>query len=382
MISEKPAVYAADEGHDALCRRIAFSLVPGISRATACRLAELTGGEEEFFNLPVRELWSRIGAQKSYCTDEARTSMLKRAETETRFVTDNKISAISFSSPLYPERLNMCDDAPAMLFSLGPCNLNAPRAVAIVGTRRCTPYGARTTREIVERIAQIAPGTIIVSGLAYGVDIEAHKAALEFGLPTVAVVAHGLRTIYPAAHRDTAARIVRAGGAIVTEYLSDAPVHRGNFLARNRIVAGMCDATVVVESDSAGGAMVTASIASAYGREVCAVPGRTTDRYSNGPNRLIAARKASLIRGADDLAELMNWDIPAPEGTQQEIAFPELTPEMGVIVEHLRANPDATANSMVVALGIPFARLSSRLMEMEMNDFITSLPGGHFCLNI
>lgn len=363
-------------------RSIAFACIPGITLENARRLASATDGVDGFFDLPAKELWDRIGAQKAYCTDAGRQSMLARGRSEAAFAAGNHVDVLPWDSPSYPSRLHMCDDAPALLFRLGKCDLNAPRTVAVVGTRRCTAYGARFTRRLVERLAEILPSTVIVSGLAYGIDVEAHKAALDCGLPTVAVVAHGLRTIYPAAHRDVATRIVRSGGAILTEYFSDAPIHRGNFLARNRIVAGMSDATIIVESDSGGGAMVTASIASDYGREVCAVPGRVNDRYSNGPNRLIASRKASLIRSADDLAELMNWTAETKPGSQLELAFPDLTPEMGVIIEHIRSNPDATPDSMVTALGIPYSRLSARLMEMEMSDFIESLPGGHFAVNV
>lgn len=363
-------------------RAIAFSSIPGITLASAKELCELTGGIDAFFDLPTDRLWHLVGSQKRYCTDSERRAMLTKGETEATFADRNTITVVPWTSPDYPSRLAMCDDAPALIYRLGNCDLNSLRMVAVVGTRRCTPYGAQFTRALIERLAEILPGTVIVSGLAYGVDVEAHKAALDVGLPTVGVVAHGLKTIYPAAHRDIAARMVRSGGAIVTEYRSEAPVHRGNFLARNRIVAGLCDAIVVVESDDNGGAMVTASIASAYGREVCSPPGRTTDRYSRGPNRLIASRVASLIRDADDLAELMNWQTVTTEGTQAAFDFPELTPEMGVIIEHLRANPDATANSMVAALGIPYSKLSARLMEMEMSDFITSIPGGHFAVKV
>ncbi|MDE6334446.1 MAG: DNA-protecting protein DprA, partial [Muribaculaceae bacterium] len=231
-------------------------------------------------------------------------------------------------------------------------------------------------------------GLVVVSGLAYGIDVAAHRAALEAGVPTVAVVAHGLRTLYPADHRDIARRILERGGAIVTEYTSDAPVHRGNFLARNRIVAGLADALVLVESDAKGGAMVTASIASAYNRDVFALPGRVTDRYSRGANALIQANKAAVVRNADDLIEAMNWQVKGQnESVQGTFDFEsrkdmDLSPEMEAIVRHLRQNPASSINDMTSDLGIPYSRLSSRIMEMEMNDLITVLPGGTFLLNI
>lgn len=364
---------------DALVRQIAFSMISGTTLSTAKELCERAGGVDGFFSLPTRELWQRVGAQKVYCTDENRRALFERATAEASFIRKASVNVLPWTSAAYPTRLHMCDDAPALVYKLGKCDLNVPHMVAVVGTRRCTPYGARITHEIIEGLASLLPGTVIVSGLAYGVDIEAHRGALEAGLPTVAVMAHGLKTIYPAAHRDIAARIVRSDGAIITEYSSDTPVHRGNFLARNRIVAGMCDVTIVVESDTTGGAMVTASIAFDYGREVCAIPGRVIDRYSNGPNKLIATRRASLIRSAADLVELMNWTAAVANADEMpRLPIPELTPEMGVIAEHLRANPDATANSMAVSLGIPFHKLSARLMEMEMADVVSSLPGGRY----
>ncbi len=318
----------------------------------------------------------------AYCTDAERRRMLDLAEREVEFVGKNSVCTSFFEDVAFPTRLAMCDDAPAMLYSLGSCNLNARHSVAIVGTRNATPYGSNITRHLVEDLSHALDSLIIVSGLAYGIDVQAHRAALQFGVPTVAVVAHGLQTIYPADHRDVASRMVRSGGAIVTEYLSSAPVHRGNFLARNRIVAGLCDALIVVESDNRGGALVTANLAGAYNREVCAVPGRATDRYSRGCNGLIATRRASMIRDAADLIDLMGWTPRPQEGEQGSFDFGELSPKFKVIVDHLRQHPDHTINDMAAALAIPFPTLSATIMEMELDDILVALPGGTFQLNI
>ena len=274
-----------------------------------------------------------------------------------------------------------------VLYRLGKCDLNAKHVVSVVGTRRATAYGLRFTADLIAGLASRLDGLIVVSGLAYGIDVAAHRAALQADVPTVAVVAHGLRTLYPADHRDVARRIIDSGGAIVTEYVSDASVHRGNFLARNRIVAGLADALVLVESDARGGAMVTASIASAYNRDVFALPGRVTDRYSRGANALIQANKAVMLRDADDLIDAMNWQTKPQPGSQGTLDFahdtePELSPEMEVIVEYMRKNPTATINDIASGLAIPYRLLSARMTEMEMDDIVTALPGGIYQLNI
>ncbi|MDE5555469.1 MAG: DNA-processing protein DprA [Muribaculaceae bacterium] len=251
--------------------------------------------------------------------------------------------------------------------------------MAIVGTRHATPYGLDFVNHFVAELAERLDNLIVVSGLAYGIDVAAHRAALDNNVPTVAVVAHGLNTIYPADHRSTAAKIVNSGGAIVTEYTSDATIHRSNFLARNRIVAGLSDAVIVVESDIKGGALATARIAAAYNREVFAVPGRTTDTYSRGCNDLIASQSASIIRSADDLIETLNWTSRPKEFTQHELAF-DMTPEQKSIADYITSHPDHTVNDICIGLGIPFSQLSAMLFEMEMSDMLITLPGGRYAV--
>lgn len=365
-----------------LHRRIAFSMVKGMNISTARELCSRLGSVDRFFEASTRELWQAVGAQKKYCTDSERESIMKLATIEHEFVSKNGVDAISFDNQAYPQRLGQCDDAPALIYRLGNCNLNSQHVVSIVGTRRATAYGLSTTQHLVKELAGLVPDLVIVSGLAYGIDVAAHRAALECNLPTVGVVAHGLKTIYPAEHRDIAARMVANGGAIVTEYSSDAPVHRGNFLARNRIVAGLSDLVLIVESDTKGGSMVTASIAQGYNREVGAVPGRVTDRYSRGPNYLIQSNRAAMIRDAADIITLMNWDDCASEGSQRTLPFMEITTESQRIIDYLRQNPAATVNDMARDLGMPYHQLSSQLMGMEMDDLITALPGSRFQLNV
>lgn len=365
-----------------LNRRIAFSMVKGMNVSVARELTQRLGGVDRFFNATTSELWQAVGAQKEWCTDSERTALLAHGKKEEDFVIKNKVDALYYTDFGYSQRLAQCDDAPALLYRLGHCNLNAAHVVAIVGTRRATAYGTGATQRIVSDLAEQLSDLVIVSGLAYGIDVAAHRAALACNVPTVGVVAHGLRTIYPADHRDIAARMVGAGGAIVTEYPSDAAVHRGNFLARNRIVAGLSDIVLIIESDAKGGAMVTASIAQSYNREVGAIPGRITDRYSLGPNRLIHDNRATIIRDASDIISLMNWTPKPREGEQAALPLQNFSPEVARIVDYLCQHPEATVNDMTRDLAQPYHVLSSRLMMMEMDDVLTALPGGRFQLNV
>ncbi len=363
---------------EALALRIAFSGYRNINLGAARHFMALGISEEEFFHQTARRLASISGLRESYFDDERRREALARAKAEAEFVIDHKIKLHYFTDgDSYPARLCDCNDAPAMLYSLGKLD-NYAHSVAIVGTRHCTTYGAEFTRRLVEELGEALDSLVIVSGLAYGIDIAAHRAAIAAGIPTGAILAHGLNTVYPADHRDDAQRMVRNGGFLLTEYGSQTAIHRGNFLSRNRVVAALTDATVVVESDIKGGAMTTARIAGAYNREVMALPGRVTDTYSRGCNHLIARREASAIRNANDLLDLLNWTAKSQPEKQQELPF--LTPEQATISDFLRTNPDATTNDICAALNIPIARLSAMLFEMEMDNIVIAIPGGRYCL--
>lgn len=357
--------------------RIAFAGFRNINLGVARHFASLGIGAEEFFTYPARRLAMLTGLREAYFDDDRRHEALEKAAAEARFVADNGIGMHYFTDDSYPRRMAECDDAPAMLFSFGKVEETA-HTIAIVGTRHCTAYGAEFTRRLVADLGKALDSVAIISGLAYGIDICAHRAALDAGIPTGAVLAHGLNTVYPADHRDDARRIARHGGFILTEYPSHAAIHRGNFLSRNRIVAALADVTVVVESDIKGGAMTTARIAAAYNRDVMALPGRVTDAYSRGCNELIARREAAIVRDAADIIEAMNWSARPAEGEQPSLPF--LTDEQTRIVDFLKAHEGASANDMCAALGIPFPRLSAALFEMEMEDLLGALPGGRYCI--
>lgn len=364
---------------DSLKHRIAFSLAKGMVGDTALSMLGRTGSAQAFFQFTASQLAALTSSRSQIFTDSYRNELLKRAEREELFVESNSIKALWIEDEDYPSRLSGCPDAPALLYSLGRCDLNFQHAVAIVGTRHATHYGIDFTTRLVSDLAKKIPGVVIVSGLAYGIDVAAHKAALAADTPTVAVMAHGLNTIYPAEHRSTAAKIVEKGGAIVTEYTSDYQLNRSSFLARNRIIAGLSDCTVVVESDYKGGALATARIASAYNRDVFAVPGRTTDIYSRGTNKLIANNAAALITSADDLIAAMNW-TPAASEPEPPALFTPLSDDQQAIIDFITERPDCTINDICVGLGISYATATDRIFQLELSDRLAMLPGGRFAI--
>lgn len=309
---------------------------------------------------------------------------IKRAEVELEFTQKHNIKCLTINDADYPRRLAECDDAPLALFYLGNADLNKLRVVSIVGTRRCTQYGRDITEKFVRELKELCPDVLIMSGLAYGIDIIAHRASLECGLDTIGVLAHGLDTIYPAAHRNTAKQMLTQGG-LLTEYFQQTKSDKMNFLRRNRIVAGTADATVVVESMYRGGSLSTARIANEYNREVFAVPGRIGDEYSEGCNKLIAQNKAQIFTNAYDFVEAMGWDFDRKleqahsRGIQPDL-FPTLSPEGQKVVDVLKDNNDLQINILSVQSGISIPELSSLLFDLEMEGLVKALPGGvyHF----
>ena len=306
-------------------------------------------------------------------------SLVELAEREMGFIESKGIKLICYGDEAYPCRLAECADAPLVLHSLGNVDLNARRIVSIVGTRHASEYGKALCENFVTDLARFAPGTLIVSGLAYGIDVCAHRAALKAGLPTVGVLAHGLDRIYPNAHRTTAKQMLENGG-LLTEFMSGTEPFPSNFLQRNRIVAGMADATVVVESASKGGSLITASLALGYDRDCFAFPGRVNDQYSQGCNELVSRNRAALITSAYDFVEAMNWEAATAKKSTEERQtelFPDLLPEETAVIELLRSNSDGLqVNQMVVQLNMPINKLLPLLFEMEMKGLVKAVAGG------
>lgn len=305
-------------------------------------------------------------------------ALLENAEKEMDFIEKNKIKAIYIGEDDYPYRLKECDDAPLVLFTLGNTDFNAKHIVSIVGTRHASEYGKGLCENFVADLAKFTPDTLVVSGLAYGIDICAHRAALKAGLPTVGVLAHGLDRIYPNAHRSTAKSMLENGG-LATEFMSGTNPLPPYFVQRNRIVAGLADATVVIESASKGGSLITASLAQSYSRDCFAFPGRVNDQYSQGCNELVSRNKAALITSAYDFVEAMGWESTTrkkAEELQREL-FPELTAQESAIISALRASDDGIQiNQMVVMLDTPISKLMPLLFEMEMKGYIKAVAGG------
>lgn len=305
-------------------------------------------------------------------------ALIESAEREMEFIEKNRIKAIYIGENDYPYRLMECDDAPLVLFTLGNTNFNAKHIVSIVGTRHASEYGKGLCENFITDLAKFIPDTLIVSGLAYGIDITAHRCALKAGLPTVGILAHGLDRIYPNAHRSTAKSMLENGG-LATEFMSGTNSLPAYFVQRNRIVAGLADATIVIESASKGGSLITAALAQGYSRDCFAFPGRVNDQYSQGCNELVSRNKAALITSAYDFIEAMGWESTThkrAEELQTEL-FPELTEQENEIISVLRASDDGLQiNQMVVKLNIPINRLMPQLFEMEMKGYIKAVAGG------
>ena len=359
--------------------QIALSMVPGLG-PTACRkLLEAYPGEN-IFALPPSELRLAFGNHRATLEAILGRTTHARAEQELEWAQKNRVRVLFCTDPDYPDRLNREDtqDCPVVLYALGQADLNAGRSLAVVGTRRATPQGRDITDTLVGQFKPL--GTLIVSGLAYGIDTASHSAALTCGLPTVAVLGHGLDRIYPSSNRNLAGRIVENGGALVTEYPMGTAINPRYFPARNRIIAALADATVVVEASEKGGALITAAIAAGYHREVFAVPGRLSDTYSRGTNNLIATQRAQLVRSAADVADSMGWPFPDSTGSSacQTELFPSLPPDARLLYDLLRKNGSLTIDELSVRSGWPMPKVAGTLFDLEMQRMVRVLPGRRY----
>lgn len=309
---------------------------------------------------------------------------LYRAEIELQWDLENGVMPLCMNDENYPQRLRQCDDAPLMLFYKGNINLNQRRVICVVGTRRNTVYGEDLIRRFMRELRQLCPQLLVVSGLAYGVDIIAHRQALQNGYPTVGVLAHGVDYLYPARHKQTADEMVKKGG-LLTEFLTRTNADKVNFVRRNRIVAGISDACVVVESAAHGGGLITASLARTYNREVFAFPGNVGSQYSEGCNNLIRDNVAGLISNADDFVKSMNWDDDVKLQRAQQVGierqlFPDLSTEERQVVSALKKHNDLQINMLSVQADIPIAHLTAILFSLEMKGVLKALPGGMYHL--
>lgn len=305
-------------------------------------------------------------------------AILQRAEQEAAFIEQHNIQTYFYKDDTYPYRLAQCVDAPLVLYSKGNINPNPKHAVSIVGTRRPTENGKDWCRRFVLELAQQVPELTIISGLAYGIDVVAHKAAIEADIPTLIIPAHGLDRIYPALHRNVAVAALQHGG-ILTEYPHLTEPERYNFVARNRIIAGLADAVVVVESKDKGGSLITAQMAQDYSRDVFALPGRYNDETAAGCNRLIQQNRAQLITCATDLTRAMQWELETklPKQTSINELLCNLSDNQQILLQKLRESEDGWhINQLVIEMQLPYNTVASELMMLEIEGMVRSLPGG------
>lgn len=309
---------------------------------------------------------------------------LRRAEVEYEWDQSHNVQVLCLNDSRYPQRLKDCPDAPLALFYRGTADLNQRRVISMVGTRHCTTYGADIIRHFMADLRQLCPQVLVVSGLAYGVDINAHRQALSQGFETVGVLAHGLDDLYPASHRPDALKMVEQGG-LLTEHLTQTNADKMNFVRRNRIIAGTADATILVESAAKGGGLITTGIAQDYGRDVFAFPGPVDAPYSRGCNNLIRDNGAMLVSNAEDFVNAMGWqdDHALQTARQQGIErtlFPDLSPDEKRVVTALQQTNDQQINMLTVRTGLPIAHLTSLLFSLEMKGLLKTMAGGTYHL--
>ena len=362
--------------------QIGLTMINGVGDILARHLLQALGEAEAVFT-EKQQLLGRIpGIGSNIAAEIKRPEILQRAEKELAFIEKNNISCYYLTDTDYPVRLRECPDAPILFYFKGNTNLDATRIISIVGTRNATEYGRELTESLIKDLAKVIPDLLVVSGLAYGIDICAHRNALYNRLPTVAVLAHGLDRIYPSCHRNTAVEMLESGG-LLTDFPSGTEPDRPNFLRRNRIVAGISDCTIVVESAEKGGSLITAELAEGYHRDCFAFPGRINDEYSKGCNRLIRDNKASLLLSAEDLVQAMGWNIPTTSSEKvnvQRSLFLDLSEEEQKIVSILEKQGNLQINSLVVEADIPVHKINAILFELEMKGVVRVLAGGMYQL--
>ena len=357
-----------------LLYKIGISLIPGIGDVNAKKIIAYCGGVEAVFKENKKALLKIPGVGLTLAESIVKNDVLSRAEKEINFIEKFKITPLFYLDKGYPERLKHCSDSPVMLYYKGNAEFNVPKVVGIVGTRNATDYGKEICRFIIEGLSQY--NVQIISGLAYGIDVHAHKIALDFGLDTIGVLGHSLDKLYPAVHRSTAEKMINQGG-LLSDFMSETKFNPENFPKRNRIVAGMCDAVIVIEASKKGGALITADIANTYNRDVFAVPGRIGDVYSEGCNNLIKSNKAALVCSAKDIIYIMGWEEQKnknPENVQKKL-FIEFTENEKLVVDLLNGSGSLSVDMISLNVNLPSSKVASVLLNLEFMGIIKCLPG-------
>ena len=358
---------------------LALAKMPGIGDISAKKLVEYFGNVKDIFTESYPNLLKIPGIGTRMATYIIDHRNLEIARKELDFIHKHDIKVSFYLDGDYPKRLKECPDSPILIFYKGDIHATAGKIISIVGTRNITRRGKEITSRIISRLAENHPDVVVVSGLAYGVDITAHKAALKFDIPTIGVLAHGLNTLYPSVHLQVA-RDMLGKGALITDFTSEVIPDRNNFLKRNRIIAGYSDATLVIESGIKGGGMVTADIAASYNRDVFAVPGFPGEKYSEGCNMLIKSQKAYLVESAEDIEYFMDWRGDSrPEIKQITIPF-SLSPIESEIMDNLIKNNQMSVEELSGITGKPVCHISPVLLRLEFSGLIAKLPGNIYRL--
>ena len=357
-----------------LVYKIGITLIPGVGDVNAKKIIAYCGGVEAVFKEKKKALMKIPGVGITVADSIIKNEVLARAEEEINFIEKNNVTPLFFLDNKYPERLKHCPDSPIMLYYKGNADMNTKKVIGIVGTRNATEYGKKICDQIIEELAPL--DVMIISGLAYGIDVQAHKAALNQGLNTVGVLGHGLDRLYPEIHMSTAEKMMKQGG-LLTDFKSETPFHPENFPKRNRIVAGLIDALIVVEAAKRGGALITAEIANSYNRDVYAVPGRVGDTYSEGCNNLIKSNKAALINSAKDVIYLMGWEEKKKKKNEnvQKQLFVELSEDERKVVDILTGEDSMSVDMISIKMNLQSSKVAAILLNLEFMGIIKCLPG-------
>lgn len=366
--------------NEQLLYHIALTSIPNIGDITAKKLIAYCGSSEQVFKdkKSLLEKVPGIGGVYAKNIVEHKTEALNTAEEEIKYIEENDVVPLFYLDDNYPKRLVHCEDGPILLYTKGNIDFNNQKVVSIVGTRRATDYGKEFCEKIVKDLAPHNP--LIVSGLAYGVDVAAHKAALKNKLSTVGVLAHGLDRLYPSQHKSTAKEMLELGG-LASDFKSGTNPDRENFPKRNRVVAGLSDLTIVVESSKKGGSLITASLANGYNRDVFALPGKLNDSQSEGCNWLIKTNKAALIQSVKDIEYIMNWQAEVKPKNQQTKLFKDISLDQQALINVLKQKEKIAIDELSLLAKMPMSQTTSILLDLEFEGHVKSLPGKMYKLS-
>ncbi len=362
---------------------MALTLLDGVGNINAKKLLAYCGSFENVFKTGKGKLAKIPGVgeilSNKIIAQINKGEILERVEEELEFIEKNEIKTYLITDKSYPLNLKQCEDSPIVLYGKGNIDFENHKTIAIVGTRKVTQRGKDFCGKLLQDLEPHNP--LVISGMAYGVDIHAHKNCVDFDIPTIGVLAHGLDRLYPAIHRQTAEKMLPTGG-LLTEFMSGTNPDRENFPKRNRIIAGLSDVTIVIESAKRGGSLITAEIANSYNRDVFAVPGRVTDQYSEGCNYLIKINKAHLLNSIADIVYLMNWELNVsqkPKAIQKQL-FIDLPEDEKLIYDLLSTENSISMDELSAKTKLATSVLAVGLLQLEFKGLVMALPGNSFIL--